>query len=104
MTDEDRQTLGTRDNATTARGDIDTGDGLVVAFQLILQLEGISDFTVQFDGRVLGHSQCLAISREGVVSDWAVEEVVNFGGSHVCYPFSLSSTVYLFFSSSIGIQ
>ena len=58
---------------------VDAGDGLVVSFELIVQLKGISNPLVQVDGRVSRDSQSLAISRVRVVRDGAVKEVVNFG-------------------------
>ncbi len=89
-----RQTLGTCDNSAAARSDINTSYGFIVALQLILQLERIADFTIQLEGRVLGHSERLAIGGEGVVGNGAVEEMVNFWGSHsngFPFPFPSSS-------------
>lgn len=53
-----------------------------MALQLILELEGISDFAVELDGRVSCHGEDAVVGREGVVGDWVVEQVVNLGSSH----------------------
>ena len=75
-------TLGAGDNATTVRSNVNAGDGLVVALELVLQLEGIANLAIELDGGVSGNGQRLMVRREGMVSDGAVEKMVNFGSGH----------------------
>lgn len=53
-----------------------------MALELILQLKGISNSVVKLDGRVPRNGEGLAVGRERVVGDRAVEKVVDFGSSH----------------------
>lgn len=53
-----------------------------MTLQLVLELERIASPAVELDGIVTGNSESLLIGREGVVGDWVVEEVVNFGVRH----------------------
>lgn len=78
------RTLRARNNATAVRGNIDTGDRLIVTLQHICQLESISSLAVQLNGRVAGNSQSCVVGRERVVGNGVVEQVVNFGSSHFC--------------------
>jgi hypothetical protein len=75
--------LRTGHNLARIGSNIDTGNELVVAAQLVVESKGFAVGRVQLDGIVSGDSECLAIGREGVVGDWVVEEVVNLrGGGH----------------------
>lgn len=78
------RTLRAGNNAAAVRGNVDTGDRLVVALQNVCQLESISSLAVQLDGRVPGNSQSCVVGRERVVGNGVVEQVVNFGSSHFC--------------------
>lgn len=78
------RTLRARHNAATVRGNINTGDRLVMALQHICQLESISSLAVQLNRRVSGNSQSCMVGRERVVGNGVVEKVVNFGSSHFC--------------------
>lgn len=53
-----------------------------MAAQLVVEGEARGIGRVQLDRVVSGNSECLAISREGVVRDWVVEEVVYLRSSH----------------------
>ncbi len=82
LPDQGVTVLGTGDDAAGAGSDVDTGDGLVVTLELVLQLEGRTNSSIEFDRRILGNGESVAIGREGVVGNGAVEELVNFGSSH----------------------
>ena len=79
---EGRRTLRACNNAARVRCNVDTRDQLIVALQLVLELEGIADLAIQLDGRIPGNRNGLAISGEGMVGDGVVEEMVDFGSSH----------------------
>lgn len=53
-----------------------------MTLELILELEGIADSAVKLDLGIAGNGQGLAISRERVVGDGVVEEMVDLGSSH----------------------
>lgn len=53
-----------------------------MAAQLVVEGEARGIGRVQLDRVVSGNSECLAISREGVVRDWVVEEVVYLRSGH----------------------
>ncbi|OSS55079.1 hypothetical protein B5807_01812 [Epicoccum nigrum] len=57
-------------------------DRLVVARQLILQLEAVAGAPVEVDDVLARHCQRGAVRAERVVRDGVVEEVVHFGGGH----------------------
>lgn len=69
-------------NATAMRSDVHTSDSLIVALQLILELKSVSHSAVQLDIRVSGHSQSAMVSRERVVCNGVMEQVVNLGIRH----------------------
>lgn len=75
-------TLRAGDDATAAGCNIHARYGLVVALELILELEGVANLAVEIDGRIAGNGQSLVVSGEGVIRDWTVEKVVNFRGDH----------------------
>ncbi len=77
------RTLRARHNAAGVRRNIDARHSLVVAFELILQLERTSNPAIKLDRRVLGHCESRAIGGEGVVRDGVVEKMVNLGGGHL---------------------
>jgi hypothetical protein len=54
-----------------------------MALQFVLELEGIPNLAVQLNRVVTSDGQCLAVCREGMVSDRIVEEMVDLGSSHV---------------------
>ena len=70
------------DNLARVGGNVDAGNELVVAAQLVVEGEARGIGRVQLDRVVSGNSECLAISREGVVRDWVVEEVVYLRSGH----------------------
>lgn len=67
------RTLGAGDDPARVGSNIHTGDELVMALQLVLELEGIADLAVQLDCVVAGNRQRFAVCREGVVGNWVVE-------------------------------
>lgn len=70
------------DNLARVGGNVDSGDELVVAAQLVVEGEARAIGRVQLDRVVSGDSQRVAIGREGMVGDGVVEEVVYLGGGH----------------------
>lgn len=76
------RTLRAGHNSTTSRRNVHSGDRLVVTLQLILELEIASRPLVELDIVVTGDSQSLLVSREGVVRNGCVEEVVDFWCRH----------------------
>lgn len=58
-----------------------------MALELILQPVGVASLAVQLDVGIASNSQGLVVSGEGVVGDWAVEEMVNLGAGHFCMLF-----------------
>ena len=71
------------DDAPAVGSNVHAGDGFVVPFQLVLELEGIAHLPVELDGRVPSYGKGLVVRRERVVGNGVVEQVVDFGGSHV---------------------
>lgn len=73
-------------DAAGAGGDVDARDGLVVAAELVGQLEAVATVAaVELDVRVPADGQCVPVRGEGVVRDRGVEEVVGFwGAGHGC--------------------
>lgn len=69
-------------NAAAVRGDVDAGNELVMATELILQAVLVSLLGVQLDVVGAGDGEGAAVGREGVVGDGSVEEVVDFGSGH----------------------
>lgn len=69
-------------NAPAVGSNVDTRDSFVVALELILQLVGIADLAVKLNSGVASDGEDGMISRERVVGDGVVEEVVNFGSGH----------------------
>lgn len=61
---------------------INSRDRLVVSSQFILKLETTARLRIQVDVVVASYSQRLAVGGEGMVGNWVVKEVVDFGGSH----------------------
>ncbi len=78
-----RLTLRAGNNTTRVGSNINTRHRLVVALELVLELEGIADLAVELNCRVSGDSKRLAVGRERVVRNGVVEEMVNFGSGHV---------------------
>lgn len=77
-----RQTLGARHNATRVGGNIHTCNGLVMALQLFLELEGIADLAIQLNIVVACDGQGLVVRGEGVVRNGVVEEMMNLWSGH----------------------
>lgn len=75
-------TLRASNNPATVQSNIHTGDSLIMAFELILELETIAGSSIKFNTGVSCYSQCLLVGREGVVGDGMVEEMVNFWSCH----------------------
>lgn len=69
-------------NLARIRRNIHTRDSLVMACQLILQLEFPTLSLVQVDVVFAGYGERLAVGGEGVVRDGVVEEVMDFWGGH----------------------
>jgi hypothetical protein len=63
------RTLRASNNATSAKSNIYTCDGLIVAFQLVLKLEGIPRLLVKLHVGISRDGQCLSICRKGVIRD-----------------------------------
>lgn len=57
-------TLGAGHDASTLESNINAGDSLVMAFQLIFELESIAFSTIQFNASVSCNSQSLFVCRE----------------------------------------
>ena len=53
-----------------------------MTLELIRQLEGVADLGVELDGRIPRNCERLAISRERVVGNRVVEEMVDLRGCH----------------------
>lgn len=53
-----------------------------MAFELVLELEGVSNPAIQLDRRVASNGEGLPVGGEGVVRNGVVEEVVNFWLRH----------------------
>lgn len=70
-------------DALAVRGDVDAGDQLVVATELILKAELVALLRVQLDIVGAGDGESVAVGGEGVVGDRRMEEVVHFGRGHV---------------------
>ena len=70
-------------DALAVRGDVDAGDQLVVAAELILKAELVALLGVQLDIVGAGDGESVAVGGEGVVGDRRMEEVVHFGRGHV---------------------
>ncbi len=77
------RTLRARDNATTVGSNVDTGDSLIVPLELILQLKGIAHLAIELNARVASDSEGGLVSREGVIGNGAMEQMVNFGTCHL---------------------
>ena len=76
-------------NAPGVGSNVDTSYGLVMPLELVLELKGVANPAIQLDRRVPSDGEGLPISREGVVRNGIVEEVMNFwlwhcGGGGVC--------------------
>jgi len=74
--------LRARYNPATLRRNVNPGDCLVVTTKLIYELEIVARLAVELDIVVSCDSDGLAITSEGVVGDWCVEEVVDFWAGH----------------------
>lgn len=85
------------DNLARVGSDIDAGDKLVVATQLVVQGEAGAIGRVQLDRVISSNGERFAVGSEGVVGDWVVEEVMNLGSGHGEWKdrsFSLLSLLY----------
>lgn len=80
-----KHTLRACHNAPTVGSDINTGDSLVVTLELILELVVVANPAVQLNSCVSSNGKDGMIGRKGVIGNWAVKEVVNFGGGHDDY-------------------
>lgn len=67
------RTLRRGHNATRVGCNIDTGDGLVMPFQLVLELECIASSPVKLDGRVPRDGQSRSVGGERVVGNRVVK-------------------------------
>jgi hypothetical protein len=74
--------LRARHNLAAVGRNVNTRDSLVVASQLVLQLELTAAALVELDVVVAGYGEGLAVGGEGVVRDGMVEEVVHFWRGH----------------------
>jgi hypothetical protein len=54
-----------------------------MSLQLILQLESTACASIKLNVGISCHSQCLLVSREGMVGDGVVEEMVDLWGCHI---------------------
>jgi hypothetical protein len=79
-----RLTLRAGHNLARVGSDIHTRDRLVVSSQLVLELETAALPCVQVDIVVTSYGEGLAVGGEGVVRNWVVKEVVDFGRNHGC--------------------
>lgn len=76
-------TLGACHDHATFGGDIDTGDCLVVPFELILKSEFGAGPSVKLDVVVPSDGERLPVGGERVVGDWVMKEMMNFWTCHV---------------------
>ncbi len=83
LPDEGVAVLRARHDAARAGGDVDAGHGLVVALELVLELEGGAGAAIELDGGVAGDGEGLVVGRERVVRDRVVEQVVHLGRRHL---------------------
>lgn len=60
-----------------AGGNVDAGDGLFMAAQLVGGHKGVAGAGVEGDGGVAGNGEGVAVGGEGMVGDGAVEEMVD---------------------------
>jgi hypothetical protein len=65
--------------------------------KLVFKLEALPRLGVELDVGLFGDGQSASVGGEGVVFDGAVEEVVDFGGSHCS---NRSSSLLLLFERS----
>lgn len=70
-------------DTAAVRGDIDTGDELIVAAELILEAELVALLGVELDIVGAGDGEGVAVGGEGVVGNGRMEQVVHFGRGHV---------------------
>jgi hypothetical protein len=54
-----------------------------MSLQFILQLESTTCASIKLHAGISCHGQCLLVSREGMVGDRVVEEMVNLWGCHI---------------------
>ena len=64
------------------RSYINASDGLVMSLELILKCKLAARPIVKLDVIVSGDCKCLPVSREGMVGDGMVEEMMDFWASH----------------------
>jgi len=74
--------LRARYNPATLRRNVNPSDCLVMTTKLVDELEVVSRLAVELDVVVSSDSDGLAISSEGVVGNWCMEEVVDFWAGH----------------------
>lgn len=77
-------TLRASDNHATVRRDVNAGDRLVVAFELILEIKTLAaGASVEQYIVVSGHCEGIAVGREGMIRNGCMEEVMRFwSGGH----------------------
>ena len=66
----------------TSRSNVDTGDGLVMAFEFIFQGELVARFAVKLDVVVASNCECLPVCRERVIGNRVVEQMMDLWGGH----------------------
>ena len=70
---EGEDTLGASNNLSGVGRDVYSSDCLVMAGELVFQLEAFASSLVQVDVILSGDGKGLAISGEGVIRNWMVE-------------------------------
>lgn len=76
-------TLRASDNSSAVQSNVHTGDRLIMTLQLVFQLKSSPGSSIELNSGVSCNSQRLLVSREGVVGDGMVEEVVDFWSGHI---------------------
>lgn len=76
------RTLGASHDTASFRGDVDTCDRLIMPLQFILQCELATGAFIELNMIVPGHGQGLSVGGEGMISNWVMEEMMNFGRRH----------------------
>lgn len=76
------RTLGARHNHATIWCNVNSSNGLIMSLQFVLKCKIVSGPVIQLDINVASHCECPPVGGEGMVSNWMMEQVMDFWTGH----------------------